>query len=59
MQDISVAPILKDMYLYLTQNRLPSSEAAIRKVETLAKKYILLDFIIVQNNVHPRKRWQF
>ena len=27
----------KDIYLYLAQNRLPSSKAAIRKVETLAK----------------------
>ena len=35
----------KDIYLYLAQNRLPSSKAAIRKVETLAKKYILLDLL--------------
>ena len=27
----------KDIYLYLAQNRLPSSKAAIRKVEMLAK----------------------
>ena len=32
----------KDIYLYLSQNRLPSSKAAIRKVETLSEKYILL-----------------
>ena len=32
----------KDIFLYLAQNRLPSSKAAIRKVETLAEKYILL-----------------
>ena len=31
----------KDIYLYLAQNRLPSSKDAIRKVEMLAKKYIL------------------
>ena len=27
----------KDIYLYLAQNKLPSSKAAIRKVETLAE----------------------
>ena len=32
----------KDLYLYLAQNRLASSKVAIRKVETLAEKYILL-----------------
>ena len=36
----------KDIYFYLAQNRLPSSETAIRKVETLAKKYILLDLLL-------------
>ena len=33
----------KDIYLYLAQNKLPTSKAAIRKVETLAEQYILLD----------------
>ena len=33
----------KDLYLYLSQNRLPSSKAVIKRVETLAEKYILLD----------------
>ena len=33
----------KDIYLYLAQNRLPSSKAAIRKIEMLAEKFILLD----------------
>ena len=33
----------KDIYLYLAQNRQPSSKAAIKKVEMLAKKYFLLD----------------
>ena len=32
-----------DIYLYLAQNKLPTSKAAIRKVEMLAEKYILLD----------------
>ena len=29
-------PYFKDIFLYLSQNKLPSSKAAIRKVETLA-----------------------
>ena len=37
----------KDIYLYLAQNRLPSSKAAIRKVEMLAKNIYLIRFIIV------------
>ena len=45
----------KDIYLYLAQNILPSSKAAMRKVEMLAKIYFIR-FIIVQGNVHPRQR---
>ena len=33
----------KDLYLYLLQNKLPSSKSVIRKLETLAEKYVLLD----------------
>ena len=33
----------KDIYLYLSQNKLPTSKTAIRKVETLAERDILLD----------------
>ena len=33
----------KDIYLYLVQNKLPTSKAATRKVETLAERYTLLD----------------
>ena len=36
----------KDIYIYLLQNKLPTSEAAIRKVEMLAEGYILLLFKI-------------
>ena len=32
----------KDFYLYLSQNKLPTSKTAIRKVEMLAERYILL-----------------
>ena len=45
----------KDIYLYLAQNRLPSSKAAIRKVEMLAKKYILLDSLFFKVMSTPEK----
>ena len=36
----------KDIFLYLSQNKLPTSKAAIRKVEMLAERYILLDTLL-------------
>ena len=36
----------KDIYLYLSQNKLPTSKAAIKKVEILAGRYILLDSLL-------------
>ena len=38
-----ISSYFKDIYLYFTQNKLPSSKAAIRMVEVLVEKYILLD----------------
>ena len=35
-----VSPYFKDLYLYLTQNKLPSTMTTIQKVETLAEKNI-------------------
>ena len=45
----------KDIYLYLAQNRLPSSKAAIRKAEMLAEKYILLDSLLFKVTSTPEK----
>ena len=45
----------KDLYFYLAQNLLPSSKAAIRKVETLAEKYILLDSLLFKIMSTPEK----
>ena len=45
----------KDIYSYLAQNRLPSSKAAIRKVEMLAEKYILLDSFLFKVTSTPEK----
>ena len=47
------SPRFKDIYLYLAQNKLPTSKAAIRKVETLAEWYILLDSLFFQ--ISPEK----
>ena len=49
------SPYLKDLYLYLKQNRLPSSKSTIHKVETLAERYILLDSLLFRLNTSPDK----
>ena len=36
----------KDIYPYLAQDKLPSTKSAIRKVEVLAEKYILLHSLL-------------
>ena len=43
----------KDLFLYLAQNKLPSSKVAIKSVETLAEKYILLSSLLFK--VNPEK----
>ena len=40
------SPYFKDLYLYLSQNKLPSSKLAIRKIEALAEKYVLLHSLL-------------
>ena len=45
----------KDLYLYLAQNKLPSSKAPIKKVEALAEKYILLDSLLFKIVSTPDK----
>ena len=46
---------IKDIYLYLAPDKLPSSKAAIRKVETLVERYILLDSLLFKINFTPEK----
>ena len=36
----------KDIYLYLSQNKLPSSKAASRRIEAITEKYILLNSLL-------------
>ena len=50
-----VSPYFKDIYLYLAQNKLPSTKTAIQKVETLAEKYILLDSLVFTIVTTPKK----
>ena len=40
------SPYFKDLYLYLSQNKLPSSKPVMRKIETLAKRYVMLDSLL-------------
>ena len=40
------SPYFKDLYIYLSQNKFPSSKLAIRKLETLVEKYVLLDSLL-------------
>ena len=47
------SPYFKDLYLYLLQNKLPSLKYAIRKLETLAEKYVLLDSFLFR--ISPEK----
>ena len=49
-------PYFKDLYLYLAQNKLPSSKSVICKVEVLAERYILLDSLLFKLNTAPEKK---
>ena len=50
-----ISSYFKDIYLYLAQNKLPSSKAAIRKVKALVEKYILLDLLLFKIMSTPDK----
>ena len=43
----------KDIYLYLSQNKLPFSKVAIKRIEVLAERYILLDLLLFK--IAPEK----
>ena len=45
------SPYFQDIYLYLSQNKLLSSKTAIKRVETLTEKYILLDSLLLKINL--------
>ena len=54
------SPYFKDIYLYLSQNKLPSSKNIIRKTEALSEKYILLDSLLFKIEYRKGKSsWQY
>ena len=42
------SPSFKDLYLFLSQNKLPSKRSTIKKVETLAENVVLLDSLLLK-----------
>ena len=49
------SPYFKDLYLFLSQNKLPSKRSSIKKVETLAENFILLDSLLFKLETTPDK----
>ena len=49
------SPYFKDLYLFLSQNKLPSKRSSVKKVETLAESFILLDSLIFKLVMMPDK----
>ena len=49
------SPYFKDLYLFLSQNKLPSKRSSIKKVETLAESFVLLDSLIFKLVIMPEK----
>ena len=49
------SPYFKDLYLFLSQNKLPNKRSTIKKVETLAKSFVLLDSLIFKLVMTPDK----
>ena len=49
------SPYFKDLYLFLSQNKLPSKRSSIKNVETLAESFVLLDSLIFKLVTMPDK----
>ena len=49
------SPYFKDLYLFLSQNKLPSKRSSVKKVETLVESFVLLDFLIFKLVMMPDK----
>ena len=49
------SPYFKDLYLFLSQNKLPSKRSFIKKAETLAENLILLDSLLFKLVTTPDK----
>ena len=50
------SPYFKDLYLFLSQNKLPSKRSSIRKVEILAESFVLLDTLLFKLVTMPKKQ---
>ena len=50
-----ISSYFKDLHLYLAQNKLSNTKWAIRKVEILAERYILLDSLLFKLVKTPEK----
>ena len=49
------SPYFKDLYMFLSQNKLPSKRSSIKKVETLAENFVLLDSMLFKLVTTPDK----
>ena len=49
------SPYFKDLYLFLSQNKLPSKRSTIKKVEMLAESFVLLESLIFKLVTTPDK----
>ena len=49
------SPYLKDLYLFLLQNKLPSKRSSTKKVETLTESFVLLDSLLFKLVTMPNK----
>ena len=50
------SPYFKDLYLYVAQNKLSSKRSDMCKVETLAKRFILLDSLLLKLVTMPDRK---
>ena len=49
------SPYFKDLYLFLSQNKLPCKRSLVKKVKTLAESFVLLDSLIFKLVMTPDK----
>ena len=49
------SPYLKDLYLFLSQNKLPTKRSTIKNVETLAENFVLLGSLLFKLVTTPDK----
>ena len=49
------SPYFKDLYLFLSQNKLPSKRSLVKKVQMLAESFVLLDSLIFKIVTTPDK----